>query len=71
MIGSRNVVAISICRAKLTDFDGMTSWDTYFLTREMANHRAKSLICILWWKKAGNLERGRGLTVSGKRQAGM
>ncbi len=28
-----------------------------FLTREPANHRARSLICILWWKRAVNLEK--------------
>ena len=74
LIGSRNVVAISTCRTKLADLDVMTSWDAYFLTREMANHRARSLICIPRWEKPGNLEKpvrgGEGVarvTVSGRR----
>ncbi len=50
---SENLVASGLRHV----FDVMTSWDTYFLTRVMANHHARSLICILWWRKVGNLEK--------------
>ncbi len=68
LIGSRSVMTISIVGQNLQALMSVTSSDTWLLTREPANHHARSLICILWWKKAVNLE--KPLTRGGEEEEG-
>ena len=73
------VMTISIVGQKLQALMFVTSSDTEFLTREPANHRTRSLICIHWWKKAeggicgeavnGGVEVGGAVFTAGDRPA--